>query len=154
MKRPLNALAAALLLCLAMAGQAVARPLPAEGDPIETMAYEGEQEAPMVGDEAENAMTEDGPDDVTAGDESQADGIEADAEASSEDVSSTAAEEDDTAAASESEESTSEQVKGGLKRMLIGLLLPAVEREVRKAVGSDDDSQANAGAEPEPESDP
>lgn len=38
--------------------------------------------------------------------------------------------------------------------MLIGLLLPAVEREVRKAVGSDDDAQANAGAEPESGSDP
>lgn len=152
MKCPLDtALAAALLLCLAMAGQAVAQPSPAEDEPTENMAYE--DEAPMAGDEAEDTVAEDGSEDAMAEDEPQADETEADAEAWSDDVSNAAAGEDDTTA-SESEESTSEQVKGGLKRMLIGLLLPAVEREVRKAVGNDDDAHANAGAEPEPGSDP
>jgi len=152
MKRPLDtALAAALLLCLAMAGQAAAQPSPAEDEPTENMAYV--DEAPMAGDGSEDTVAEDGSEDAMAGDEPQADETEADAEAWSDDGSSAAAGEGDTAA-SESEESTSEQVKGGLKRMLIGLLLPAVEREVRKAVGSDDDAQANAGAEPEPGADP
>lgn len=146
-----TALAAALLLCLAITGQAAAQPSPAADDPTETMAYEGEQEAPITGDEAENAMTEDGPDEVMAADESHADWIEP--EASSDDGSSAAAEEDDTAA-SESEKSTGEQVKGGLKRMLIGLLLPAVERRVRKAVGEDDRPQAVAETEPEYEYEP
>lgn len=150
MKRPLDT-AAAMLLCLAMAGQATARPSPAEDEPTENMIYE--DEASMAGDEAEDTMAEGGSEGAIAGDEPQADETEADVEAWSDDVSSAAAGEDDTAA-SESAESTSEQVKGGLKRMLIGLLLPAVEREVRKAVGSDDDAQANAGAEPESGSDP
>ena len=143
MKRQLDtALAAALLLCLATAGPAAAQPS-AEDEPIETMADEDEDQMSMA-DEPENAMT---------GDESPADATEADGETSPDDVAGGAGEEDG-AAASESRESTSEQVKGGLKRMLIGLLLPAVEREVRKAVGSDDDAQTNADVEPEAGSDP
>jgi len=134
MKRTVKtALAAAMLLCLALAGQAAAQPPPATADPAD---------APLSEDEAEAQAAEE---------ESQPVAIDPAEQAPPDEFSSaTIVEENGTAVAAEGNESESKNLKGELKRMLLGLLLPAVERRVREVVDSDDD-HVRPGAEAEPE---
>lgn len=136
-----TALAAAMLLCLAMAGAAIAQP-PATDDI---------DDAPLSTDAEDMQAIEDG---QTADDDSWT-GDETDTVADSDEsfppddsADATAAAQDDTT--SEPGRSETGRVRDQLKRMLIGVLMPAVERRVRKAVDSDDETVATAGPELEP----
>lgn len=140
MKRTVNtALAAAMLLCLALAGQAAAQPPPATDDSIDAPLWEDE----ISEDEAEVQAAEE---------ESQLVEIDSTEEAPPDEFSNaTIVEEDmeeDGTAAAEGNASESRNFKDQLKRMLLGVLMPAVERRAHKAVGNDDEAQSELDSEP------
>lgn len=134
MKRTNTGLAAAMLLCFALAGQAVAQTSPAMAD---------QADAPLSEDEAEAQATEE---------ESQPVAIDPAEEVPPDESSGATMAEEDGTATTEGQESESRSLKDKLKRMLLGVLLPAVERRLHKAVDSDDDvsPEADAALESEP----
>ena len=141
MKRPIiTALATAMLIALAMAVPATAQPPSDEtadtadmADMADVMPSEDEAEGQMATDESE----------VFAGSPSE--------DAPQDDLPDATIAEEDGTAAPEGKTSESRQLKSKLKRMLIGLLLPAVERRMREAADSDD---GQSGPEAEPELEP
>jgi hypothetical protein len=129
------ALAATLLLCLALAGRAVAEPQQADVDSSEETsiaesaeASELEEDSYMDVAETSDEMSPDDASDITAATDAQ------------------------LPEAEEEELSEGKQLQQGLKRALIGLLLPAAERKIRDAAGIDDDPSVQV-AEAHQESD-
>ncbi len=152
MKRYINStFAAAMLIALAMTGPAAADPPSDTADTDSTALYEEQQEGQAVEDEANTELSEEEQQGQAAEDESQTLAVSTTEDAPSDDDSGAGtAEEDGTSTAqtskpSESKPSESRTFKSELKHALLGLLLPAVERRVRKAVDSDDDANTESG---------
>jgi hypothetical protein len=138
-----------MLIALAMTGPAAADPPSDTADTDNTALYEEQQEEQAGEDEA--TLSEEAQQEQTVEDESQTLAANTAEDAPSDDGSGArAAEEDGTSTAqtsklsesklSESKPSESRTFKSELKHALLGLLLPAVERRVRKAVDSDNDT--------------
>lgn len=121
MKRSIHSIfAATMLIMLAMTGQAAATPPSNTTDMDNTAQYEEQQEEQAVEDESQTLP------------------VNSSEDAPSDDVSGTmTAEEDDTSTARTNKPSENRTFKSELKHALLGLLLPAVERRVRKATDSD-----------------
>lgn len=146
--------AAAMLIALAITDPAAAAPPSDTAGMDNTALYEEQQEGQAVEDEADAdaRLSEEEQQGQAAEDESQPLAVSTAEDAPSDDVSgANTAKEDDTftAQTSKPSEITSENrtFKNELKHALLGLLLPAVERRVRKAVDSDNNAS-------EPESQP
>jgi hypothetical protein len=139
MKRSINStFAAAMLIALAIAGPAAAAPPSDTTDMDDPALYEGQQEGQAVEDEADAKLSDEEQQGQSTEDESQAFAVSATEDAQSDDVSgANTAEEDDTFTAQTSRPSENRTFKNELKHALLGLLLPAVESRIRKAVDSD-----------------
>lgn len=118
MERPAPApLVAAMLLALALPATAGPQSYAAESTPApdeETIPDAQDYDSPETSATAEDDTPQEG-------------------------LSNAQAVDEDGTVAAEPEASGSGQLKEELKRMFVGLLLPAVERRVRKAVDGDDD---------------
>jgi hypothetical protein len=147
MKRSTNSTcAAAILIALAMTGQVAAAPPSDTADMDNTTPYEEQQEEQAGEDETNVTLSEEAQQEQTVEKESQTLAVNTAEDAPSDNGSGAGTTEKDgtstaqTSKPSESKPSESRTLKSELKHALLGLLLPAVERRVRKAVGSDDDT--------------
>ena len=123
MERPVLAPpAAALLVALALAVPAAARPSSTAADMALALPDEEDSAEAQVFESSETFA--DAEDDIPP-----------------EDLSDAQVAEEDGAVAAEPETSESGQLKSELKRMFMGLLVPAVERRLRKAVDGDDEAE-------------
>lgn len=142
MKNSINAtLATATLIALAMTLPVAAEPPSDTAHMDNTGLYEEEQQEQTVEDGSETLESE------AVESEAVAPSI-AEEDAPSDDFpDARAAEENNASAAQTSQPSVKKTFKNDLKHALLGLLLPAVERRVRKAMDSDDNAS-------DPESEP
>ena len=142
MKRSIHStFAAAMLIALAITGPVAATPPSDTADMDNTALYEEQQAGQAVEDEAGATLSEEAQQGQAAEDESQTIAVSTTEDAPSDDVSGAqTADEDDTLATQTSKPSENRTLKNELKHALLGLLLPAVERRVRKAVDSDDNA--------------
>lgn len=149
MKRSINpTFATAMLIALAITGPAAAAPPSDTADMDNSALYEEQQEEQAVEDVANAELSEEEQPEQAVEDESQTPSVSSAEDAPSDDVSGAmTTEEDDTFTAQTSKPTENRTFKNELKHALLGLLLPAVERRVRKAIDSDDNAY-------EPESKP
>ena len=130
--------AAAMLITLAIAGPAAAAPPSDTADIDNTALYEAQQDGQAVEEQANASPSGQAQQEQAAEDQSQTLAVSASADSISADVSEAkTAEEDNTFAAQTTKPSENRTLKNDMKHALLGLLLPAVERRVRKAVDSD-----------------
>ena len=130
--------AAAMLITLAIAGPAAAAPPSDTADIDNTALYEAQQDGQAVEEQANASPSGQAQQEQAAEDQSQTLAVSASADSISADVSEAkTAEEDNTFAAQTAKPSEKRTLKNDMKHALLGLLLPAVERRVRKAVDSD-----------------
>jgi hypothetical protein len=148
MKRSIHPpLAAAMLIAFAMTASASAAPPSNAGD-----VHNATPDVTLSEEQHDSQATEEEPQtEAASGDQDAPSGDISDAETAEEDsAEQDDREEDDAPSAQESKPSESRQLKHQLKQTLLGLLLPVVERRIRKAAGSDSDAESA----PEPESEP
>ncbi len=141
MKYSINSrFAAAMLITLAITGP-VAAAQPSDTTDIDNTALYEEQQAGQAAEDEANASPSEVEQQmqVAEEEESQTLAVSAAEDATSENVSEAkTAEENDTLVAQTTRPSENMTFKNEMKHALLGLLLPAVERRVRKAVNSDD----------------
>lgn len=150
MKASINALAIALLISLPLAGQATAMPQDTDTEesasaPYEESASEGEQ-GDFLHDDGSNDEASAAED---AGSESDDGGDWTTSVGDSDQM--TAESDEEPAPASEEPLSDGKRFKRSLAQALLGVLMPAVEREVRQAVDLDEDpADTEGGFESDP----